>query len=406
MKLFFQILFTILFVIQLAFPQSYNFNSIDNLLEDSLGIYFGNVVVQIEKEGEVIYEHQSGVFNPSSVIGIASATKWLSGAVILTLAEDGFFSLDDTVGMFLPIFTENEKGHITIRQAFSMISGLFNAEHYYSYSVDSTLTLAESVDSIAVNIPLAYEPGTWIAYNSHGMQTVGRIAEIVTGEDWQTIAENRIFNKCEMFNTGYNVFSLNPVIAGGASSSTVEYMNFLRMIMNDGMYNGLQVLSSQSIQELFTNQTAGLPIYYSPFPYGHPDYPYDTFVLRYGLGSWIFAENPESGLVEEITSPGAWGSFPWADKKRNISGIIFTFVPQQYGGFYRTLPTNLALIKLVREIIDSTGDVNFDGELDVLDVIMTVSFIIENEFNESADLNSDGVINVLDVVVLIDMILL
>ncbi len=395
----------VIVIIRFSTAQIYDFESVDNLLADSLDIYFGNVIVKIEQEGNSIYDFQTGVIEPNSSIAIASATKWLSGAVILSLAEDGFFSLDDSLGMYLPIFTENGKGHITIRQAFSMSCGMFSVEHYYSYSTDSTMTLAESVDSIAVNIPLAFEPGTWIAYNSHGMQTVGRIAEIVTDLPWQTIAEDRIFNKCEMFNTRYDVFGINPVIAGGARSSSSEYMKFLNMIMNNGVYNGEQVLSVQSIQEFFTNQTAGLPLYWSPFPYDHPDYPYEALVLRYGFGSWILAENPESDLVEEITSPGAWGTFPWADKKRNISGVIFTFVPVYLGGFERTLHTNLALINLVRQIIDSTGDVNQDGVVNILDAVFTISLILENEFNELADLNNDEIVDILDIVIMVSIIL-
>ena len=389
--------------LSISYPQDYDFGEINTLLDDSLNVYNGNVVVLIEQNNSRIYEYQAGVIDTSSIVAIASASKWLSGAVILSLADEGYFSLDDTVGTYLPIFTENEKGHITIRQAFSMTSGLFNLEYYHAFSLDTSLTLAESVDSIAVNIPLAYESGTWIAYNSHGMQTVGRIAEIVTGQDWQTIAEEQIFNRCEMFNTTYDVFGINPFIAGGVRTPPVEYIQFLQMVMNNGLYNGDTVLTSQSIQELFTNQTAGLPIYWSPFPYGHPDYPYDADVLRYGFGSWIFAENPTTGLVEEITSPGAWGTFPWADNSRNISGIIFTFVIE---GFLPTLNTNLKLIQTVREVVDSPlqGDVNYDGTVDILDVVLVVDFILEEEYNGLADLNSDDSIDILDVVQLVNII--
>ncbi len=398
------LIYYLVFFLSLSYPQDYDFGEIDTLLDDSLDVYNGNVVVLVNKNNSRIYDYQSGVLDSNYVIPVASATKWLSGAVILSLSEDGYFSLDDTIGTYLPIFTDHGKGHITIRQAFSMTSGLFNVEYYHAFSLDTSLTLAESVDSIAVYIPLAYEPGTWIAYNSHGMQTVGRIAEIVTGQDWQTIAEEHIFNPCEMFNTTYDVFGINPVIAGGVRTSPNEYMQFLKMVMNDGIYNGETVLTHQSIQELFTNHTAGLPIYWSPFPYGHPDYPYDADVLRYGIGSWVFAENPASGEVEEITSPGAWGTFPWADVSRNISGIIFTFVFDD--GFMSTLNTNLKLIHYVRGIIDLTGDVNLDGNINILDIVLTVNCIINiGDCNNNMDINSDNEINVLDIVQIVGIII-
>ena len=55
------------------------------------------------------------------------------------------------------------------------------------------------------------------------------------------------------------------------------------------------------------------------------------------------------------------------------------------------------------------GDVNFDGEMNVLDVVLLVSFILGEPTNEyeyiAADINEDAYLNVLDIVLLIDMIL-
>ena len=56
------------------------------------------------------------------------------------------------------------------------------------------------------------------------------------------------------------------------------------------------------------------------------------------------------------------------------------------------------------------GDVNEDGVLNILDVVILTNFIIEtdypseNQFN-AADINGDGILNVLDVINLINSIL-
>ena len=56
------------------------------------------------------------------------------------------------------------------------------------------------------------------------------------------------------------------------------------------------------------------------------------------------------------------------------------------------------------------GDVNSDGDINVIDVVQLVSFILgntspsENEVS-AADLNSDGLLNILDVVALVSIIL-
>jgi len=52
-----------------------------------------------------------------------------------------------------------------------------------------------------------------------------------------------------------------------------------------------------------------------------------------------------------------------------------------------------------------TGDVNLDGIVDILDIVMTVSFILSVEYNVLADINFDGGVNVFDIIMIINIIL-
>jgi hypothetical protein len=52
------------------------------------------------------------------------------------------------------------------------------------------------------------------------------------------------------------------------------------------------------------------------------------------------------------------------------------------------------------------GDVNGDGEINVIDIVETVEIILTGgTFNASADLNGDGNIDVLDIIEIINIIL-
>ena len=55
------------------------------------------------------------------------------------------------------------------------------------------------------------------------------------------------------------------------------------------------------------------------------------------------------------------------------------------------------------------GDANADGEINVLDVVLTVNLILcadcPDNYSECSDINADGEINVLDVVSLVNLIL-
>ena len=52
-----------------------------------------------------------------------------------------------------------------------------------------------------------------------------------------------------------------------------------------------------------------------------------------------------------------------------------------------------------------TGDINSDGQVNILDIVLIANMILGDEFQESADLNADGVLNILDIVQLVNIIL-
>tara|TARA_X000001036_G_scaffold270869_1_gene251505 strand:+ start:281 stop:2890 length:2610 start_codon:yes stop_codon:yes gene_type:complete len=51
------------------------------------------------------------------------------------------------------------------------------------------------------------------------------------------------------------------------------------------------------------------------------------------------------------------------------------------------------------------GDLNTDGNLDILDVVILINLILQNEYNLLADLNGDDLNNILDIIQLINIIL-
>jgi hypothetical protein len=51
------------------------------------------------------------------------------------------------------------------------------------------------------------------------------------------------------------------------------------------------------------------------------------------------------------------------------------------------------------------GDINGDTLVNIQDIILTVNFILNNEYHELSDLNSDGTVDILDIVQLVNIIL-
>lgn len=342
------LIFAILALIGPLKAHPYDFSAATAQMQSNLNVYGSRVVVIVEQEtqGE-IFRFESGSITQNSKLGIASCTKWLSGAIVLACVERGYFQLDDRLGDYLPAFETNGKGDITIRQCFAMNSGLSLKDP--DYEIDKTLTLEQSVDLIAANAPIIFTPGTKLDYEGDGMQVVGRICEVVSGKPWAVLARELLFDPLEMTSADYLFFDINPGIAGGARCSSTDYLKFLHMISNNGQgANGRVVLTSRSVQEFFTNQTFGLPEFYSPAQYSE-FYAYDQRP-DYGMGSWVIAQNPFSGTVEEVASPGAFGTYPWVDRKRGLRGIIFMF---RIGVL--AIENNLHVMELLRIEIDAKG---------------------------------------------------
>jgi hypothetical protein len=186
------------------------------------------------------------------------------------------------------------------------------------------------------------------------MQIVGRICELVTDKSWTTLASELLFGPLGMASASYDFFDSNPAIAGGVRCTANDYLKFLRMLLRNGIApDGTIVMSSRSVEVFFRNQTWGLPEYASPWPTS----PYTPYGQRadYGLGSWILAQPSENAPVEEVCSPGAFGSFPWVDRKRGVCGMIFTLKPSTAPGFSATQSNNLHVLALLRTELDAKG---------------------------------------------------
>ena len=74
------------------------------------------------------------------------------------------------------------------------------------------------------------------------------------------------------------------------------------------------------------------------------------------------------------------------------------------------LEKNLLFNIIYNEINVDLGDINYDGTIDIIDIIVILDLIIyEEEISESqlfiADLNGDLIVNIIDIIILVEYIL-
>ena len=94
--------------------------------------------------------------------------------------------------------------------------------------------------------PMEGEPGKVFHYSSIGLQIAAAVIEKISGKDFETLFSERIAIPCDMKNTDFGKGKV-PLPQAAHISTPEDYIHFLQMILQDGMYNGKQVLSKESV---------------------------------------------------------------------------------------------------------------------------------------------------------------
>ena len=142
----FALLSIFLFTYNLASAQS--FDPVDEWLQQHAKEMGGRALLMVYKEGKIVYANAvNNMTGRQKTIGrmiarrqgkeglpeelatttrlpVASCSKWLSAALVMTFVDEGKLKLTDTVGTWLPALTQNGKGSITIGQCLSHLTAI------------------------------------------------------------------------------------------------------------------------------------------------------------------------------------------------------------------------------------------------------------------------------------------
>jgi CubicO group peptidase (beta-lactamase class C family) len=257
---------------------------------------------------------------------IASCSKWLSAALVMTFVDEGKLDLSDTVGKYLPALSQHGKGGITVRQCLSHLTGI--EEPPLKESLKEMKNIGSMDDAIAAiaEMPMEGAPGTVFHYSNAGLQIAGAILEKISGRSFETLFAERIAGPLGLRDTDFGKGRV-ALPAGGASSTPEDYMKFLVMILDKGVYRGVRVLSEKSVAEMQVDRIgSGVRIGYSPV---------QAAGAGYGYGEWVLGK-PGEGVAGKdemgggangrwVSSPGLFGSFPWVDNERGYCAFLMTF---------------------------------------------------------------------------------
>jgi CubicO group peptidase (beta-lactamase class C family) len=264
----------------------------------------------------------------------------------------------------------NDKDHphpprhpITIKEILSHTSGMVLASEK---TLKRYNDLKQDVAEYA-SVPLHREPGTKYEYNNDGINTAGRIIEVVSGMSYAEFMQKRLFDPLEMTDTTFwptneqakrlahgvrlnvdktdfieNKFDKDltanaiakfskgvpvpqPMLAdmglgvatdyanhyampaGGIYSTAADVGRLCQMLLNGGVYHGKRLLSEKAVAQMTSNQTGDVPV--SPQE-------------AYGLGWSVKLRDDEGPSVGSFGHRGARRTAMWVDPKNQLVMVV------------------------------------------------------------------------------------
>jgi len=293
-----------------------NFTELGAKLEASKAELGGKAVLLVYKDGKIVFEKSVGEFTPKTQAPIAASTQWLTAALVMSYVDEGKLSLDDKVSKFLPVFSKYSKGYITIRDCITHLTGIEGPSIGSIKDMSNPKkfsSLDELVNDIASSKEILSNPGLVFRFNNIGFTIAARVLEVLNKRGFEQMMAERITRPLLMRTTNFFSYAvINP--AGGAQSSAYDYMNFLSMLLNGGVFNGKRILSEAAIETMSKASSTQGMIKESP-----------SIVQgkNYAVGQWILGTD-ENGKTTTVACPGLFGTWPLIDYCRKYAFLIFT----------------------------------------------------------------------------------
>lgn len=247
------------------------------------------VIVAHEAFGSAQRIPSSRPMEVGTLFDLASVSKLFTATAVMMLVERGDIRLDDPIYMHLnhPSLALPDKREIRIRHLLTHTSGLPSWLGLFRQGSGRSFYL----DGIA-QATMQATPGTTYIYSDLGAILLGFIVENVSGQTLDAFLKENLFDPLGMTHTMYNpgpewkdrvaatevdgswrgrlivgeVHDENAAGLGGVAghaglfSTAEDLAKFAQMFLNLGSYNGVDILSPNTVLLMIQNHTFGLGV--------------------------------------------------------------------------------------------------------------------------------------------------
>lgn len=344
-------------------------------------------VTLVARKGRVVHFEAHGVMDlerkrpmaRDTLFRLASSSKPVTAAGMLILMEEGKLKLTDPVSKYIPEFLNPRVMVEAERAPLPMVDRPNPAPKTYTVPAEREITILDllthtsglasggltSAEFAALRkerkpadkladfiprlgaLPLDFQPGTRWRYSAlAAFDTLGRIAEIVSGMTFEQFLRKELFEPLGMNDTCFHVPEkeqprlatiyertekglqkpANPLRIGGAAyfsgagglvSTVGDYFQFAQMLCSGGEWNGKRILSPWTVDLMLSNHVGDLFLGQS----GRP-----PKGMGFGLGGEVVLNAAEARMRKPDGSygwDGAFGTYWWVNRPEQMVAIIF-----------------------------------------------------------------------------------
>ena len=150
------------------------------------------------RHGKSVFSKSFGASKSADdIFLLASISKPMSVAGVMTLYDQGEFELDDMVRKFIPEFTGDGRDEVSIRQLLTHVSGLPDQLPENQQLRQRQAKLSEFV-ARAIHTPLLFKPGSQYQYSSMAILLATEVARRITGQNILDFVNESVFRPLGM----------------------------------------------------------------------------------------------------------------------------------------------------------------------------------------------------------------
>lgn len=322
------------------------------------------MVLLAARRGVIFFHQAFGKLGPEpeapslpidALFPLASLTKPITATAVMILVEEGKLGLNRPVQEYIPEFQGEGKEKVMVHHLLTHTSGVEDdqvldwlenePDKFEVPEPEATQTARiKKVLTFTYQGQLHFEPGAKMVYSSLGIFIAAEIVRRISGQSFDQIMRERIFDPLGMNDSFLIVperlqdrvirrlanapgaeyqeqeWMEHPSPSGGGYSTALDMAKFGQMFLNRGAYWDQRILSPATVNAMTRNQIPGVSA--SMLEWVFPE---ASWGLGWSVGHPFKGRVYGEALPHRYFNHGGYGGVEmWIDSKREIVGVYFS----------------------------------------------------------------------------------